>query len=187
MAKSNLATRAERLARPSVLLKRTSNDASRAGVWGGPGVVPAPKGPFRHWLSIDCRFLPAGLGPSRGVLSVYTHEEDGESGSVRHDPSAILCAAGGIPLYAYPVPSLPPPEALSAEDDEEYIRLWQSNCPLYTGEATAVLGGWHFPWPDGDWEELREVPFLVWTLEDAEPYVEVWGGPDAFRVMPRIT
>lgn len=158
-----------------------------AGVWGGAGVVPAPAGPFRHWLSIDCRFLPAGLGPPGGVLSVYTNEQDCVSGYVGHDPAASLAVGEGHPLYAQPRSSLPPPEALSAEDDATYIHLWQSNCPLYASEATAVLGGWHFPWPDGDWEELREHRLLVWTIEDSEPWVEVWAEPFGFRVLQRIT
>jgi hypothetical protein len=187
MEMSDLARTADRLARPCILLKWTGLPDQLAGVWGGPGIVPPPAGPFRHWLSIDCRFLPAGLGPSRGVLSVYSDEDDCVSGFAGHDPEARLAINGGRALYAHAGQSLPPPDALSAEDDETYIRLWQSNCPMYTGEAVAVLGGWHFPWPDGDWEELRSQPFLIWTLEDSEPWVEVWGEPGRFRVMQRIT
>jgi hypothetical protein len=187
MAEPNLAAEAYQLARPCILLKRCGPAGNVAGVWGGPGIVPAPSGPFRHWLSIDCRFLPAGLGPTAGILSVYTNEDDCLSGFVGHDPMADLTAAAGRALYAHTAQSLPPPDALAAEDDESYIRLWQSNCPLYTGEAAAILGGWHFPWPDGDWEELREQPLLVWTLDESEPWIEVWGQPGGFRVLQRIT
>ena len=70
---------------------------------------------------------------------------------------------------------------------EDYERLYQSECPLYSGGAFAVLGGWHFPWPDGDWEELLSRPLLVWTLADSEPWVEVWDGADGMQVIQRIT
>ena len=109
------------------------------------------------------------------------------SGAATYDPSAVLPAAAERPLFAHSARTLPPPDALPGGDDDGYVRKWQSNCPLYTGEAAAVLGGWHFPWPDGDWEELRDQPLLVWTLDESEPWVEVWGGPDGFRVIQRIT
>lgn len=76
MAGSDHAATTDRLARQCVLLKWSGSADKLAGVWGGRGAVPPPAGPFRHWLSIDCRFLPAGLGPSRGILSVYTNEDD---------------------------------------------------------------------------------------------------------------
>jgi hypothetical protein len=136
---------------------------------------------------VDCRFLPAGLGPPAGVLSVYTNEEDCVSGVAALDPVGRIAPSSGVALYAHQAFSLPPPDALPGGDTDEYMRFWQSNCPLYTGEAAAVLGGWHFPWPDGDWEELRQKPLLVWTLDDSEPWVEVWGVPGGFRVMQRIT
>jgi hypothetical protein len=187
MADPDIAATAQRLARPSVLLKRSPAVGDPAGIWGGAGIVPAPSGPFRHWLSVDCRFLPTGLGPSGGILSVYTNQEDCASGFVGYDPTAELAGTVGHTLFAHPTMSLPPPDALAAEGDDAYVRLWQASCPLYTGKAVAVLGGWHFPWPDGDWEELREQHLLVWTLEDSEPWVEVWAEPIGFRVMQRIT
>ncbi len=187
MGKSKLVEEAERLARDCVLLKRSGPADRLAGVWGGPGIVPAPDGPFRHWLSIVCRFLPAGLSPRTGILSVYTNEGDCESGVAAHDPAATLNVSQGSALYAHAARSLPPPDALAGGEDQAYVRLWQSNCSLYTGEADAVLGGWHFPWPDGDWEQLRDQPLLIWTITDSEPWVEVWGTGEGFRVMQRIT
>jgi hypothetical protein len=186
MAETTKFPEAERLARPCVLLVVTGNGKPLAGVWRGPGVVPVPKGLYCHWLSIDCAFLPAGFKPTVGVLSIYTNEEDCVSGLVAHDPSARLVDTG-VPLYAQPYRSLPPPDALPSLDTEEYMRLWQKNCPLYTEQAMAVLGGWHFPWPDDDWEQLREKPLLVWTIAESEPWIEVWEVPDGFKVMQRIT
>lgn len=181
---------AHALARVSVLLKR---DGDRfAAWWGGPGVVTAPDANHRHWLSIDCRFLPEGIGPDSGVLSVYTDEEDGESGFAVHDPQARLPRADssseGEPLYAHPSRSLPPPDAFEdGHDDDAYLAHWQDHCPMYADDIVAVLGGWHFPWPDGDWEQNRERSLLAWTLGESEPWVEVWGGGAAFQVMQRVT
>jgi hypothetical protein len=68
------------------------------------------------------------------------------------------------------------------------VRQCHSNLsPFYSGSAHAVLGGWHVPWPDGDWDELAERPLLVWTLEDSEPWVEVWADGKGFEVKQRIT
>jgi hypothetical protein len=187
MRDSELPAEARRLARPCALLQRVGAPDKLAGVWGGPGVVPAKAVPLRHWLSVDCRFLPSGLGPPAGVLSIYTNEEDCVSGVVAFDPAATVAVSPDAPLYAHSAMSLPPPDAWPGGATEAYIRLWHSRCPLYTGEAAAVLGGWHFPWPDGDWEELREQPLLVWTLEESEPWVEVWRVPAGYRVIQRIT
>jgi hypothetical protein len=128
-----------------------------------------------------------GLGPPTGVLSIYANEEDYVSGIAAFDPAAKIEGSSGSPLYSHRSVSLPPPDARPDGATDVYIRLWQSNCPLYTGEASAVLGGWHFPWPDGDWQELRLQSLLVWTLDESEPWVEVWRVPDGFRVMQRIT
>jgi len=187
MSDSELVAKAVELARPCVLLKKSGAKSDRAGVWGGPGLVAAPSGPYRHWISVDCSFFPVGLAPRSGILSVYTNEDDCSSGVVAHDPAGELPARANNTLYAHPARSLPPPDALTGADSESYMRVWQSNCPLYTGEAVAVLGGWHFPWPDGDWDELRARPLLLWTIEDSEPWVEVWGGAGGFQVMQRIT
>lgn len=175
------------LARPCVLLKRAGSPDRLAGVWGGQAIVPGPSGPYRHWLSVDARFLPAGLGPGAGVLSVFTNEDDCASGVVAFDPSAKLIPPRANALFAHAGESLPPPDALPPEVYDKYLGLWQSSCPLYTNEAAAVVGGWHFPWPDGDWEDLREIPFVLWTIEDSEPWVEVWKEPDGFKVIQRTT
>jgi len=74
---------------------------------------------------------------------------------------------------------------------QDYQKNYQAICPLYGGlgglKVHAVLGGWHFPWPDGDWSELVERQLLVWTFEDSEPWVEVWAEGKKFEVKQRIT
>jgi len=69
----------------------------------------------------------------------------------------------------------------------EYEKLWQKNCPLYTNTAAALCGGWHFPWPDGDFLQLVDSELVVWTLMEAEPWIEVFERGDVFAVKQRIT
>jgi hypothetical protein len=217
MTGAELIAEGERLAKPCVLLKATGPDDALAAIWGGPGVVPAPYGFYRHWLSIDCRFLPAGLGPSAGCLSVYTDEEHTETGAAVHDPSKSLSSfPKHRPLYAHRARSLPPLEGVfrfGAEAVQQWLHTqgwrpddggyyshfqepepalayqqrYESECPLFVGGAFAVLGGWHLPWPEGDWARLLEQTLLVWTFEESEPWVEVWGGQDGYCVKARVT
>jgi len=179
-------------------------------------VVPATDDSYRHWITVDCRFMPAGIRPSSGCLSVYTSEDDFSAGIVLHSRTAKLAATkGATKLFADEAQSLPPIDAVfrfgsgavhkwlqsnkwepewgyngNFKDPKpagEYERAYQAQCPLYTGGAHAVLGGWHFPWPDGDWEELLDSKLLVWTFEESEPWVEVWREDGVLRVKQRIT
>jgi hypothetical protein len=110
---AELIAEGEQLAKPSVLLKASGSDDQFAGVWGGRGFVPAPTGQVRHWLTIDCRFLPVGLGPSTGCLSIYTNEEKSDSGLAQHSARAELRRSKECqPLYAFPDRSLPPIDAV---------------------------------------------------------------------------
>lgn len=187
LAFSDLMMRADEKARSCVLLKRGGPADKLAGSWQGPGVVPADDDRFEHWLSFDCKYLAPGIGPPEGIISLYTDGDHPTIGAAWHSPTATLKYAEGLPLFAHTALSLPPPIALSAEDDELYEKAWQANCPLYTDEALAVLGGWPFPWPDSDWEELRDGRLLAWTIAESEPWVELWQESDGFRVRPRTT
>ena len=113
MTGNALIAEGERLARPCVHPCPTGERTSVAAIWRGQGLVAPPGDGYTHWLSIDCRFLPIGTGPSAGCLSVYA-EEDDRYGVVTHDPAAILSATrGGRELYARPAMlSLPPLEAV---------------------------------------------------------------------------
>lgn len=95
MTGSELIAEAALLARPCVLLRSEGTMDRFAAVWGGLGLVPAPEGTFRHWLTVDCRFIPVSLGPSTGCLSVYTDEADCESGAAILDRSIKLTANSG--------------------------------------------------------------------------------------------
>jgi hypothetical protein len=221
-----------RLARPRLTL-RTERD-SRAerfvGIWGGIGAVslPAQLGRlrFQHWISVDCWWLEENGFGIRGCLSVYR-----VNGSfvVVNDPDLSFddSPANGLAVFGREEVSWPSEGALEAfsvgvresgfsdlEALQVYLRNEQADCPLFRDGVTAVLGGWHFSWPDGPpnlprLAELNEridrahgpgcLPIgetylcdpyrlLLWTLRDAEPWVEVWGdGASELHAVGRIT
>jgi hypothetical protein len=171
-------------AKPCVFLKKEGNKF--AAVWGGAGTIAGPEG-YEHWLSVDCSFLPQELGLTKGVISVYSGGEDIDTGVVKYALNASLELNNGVPLYAHSAISIPPPDISAELDTDSYMKAWQDNCPVYTGTTTAVIGGWHFPWPDGDWEELCGKQFVLWTIENSEPWLEVWKDGESFRVLERIT
>lgn len=72
---------------------------------------------------------------------------------------------------------------------DDYLREWQSAYPLYNHDrVSAVLGGWHFPFPDGDWHELVNSELCVFTVHQSEPWIECWrDAKGTFRVIQRIT
>lgn len=97
-----------------------------------------------------------------------------------------LAAQGWQPQHGYYY------NLADTEAADTYELVYQNQCPLYwdLGEASsplAVLGGWHCPWPENDWDELLDYRFIAWTFADAEPFVEVWYRNGDFRVIQRIT
>jgi hypothetical protein len=214
MTGDQLIEEGRRLARPCVYLRSTGKEF--AGIWRGEGIVPQKdlNGDDQHWLTIDANYLPFDSPRLTGCLSVYTNSE-GSSGAVHFDKMMSLPASNGIKLFAHQASSLPPINAifrlgsvaverwLAVNDwhrewgyndnfrDHEpalaYERIYQDQLPLYNGSAHAVLGGWHFPWPDDDANELASDSLMIWTFEDAEPWIEVWYDRGRFRVIQRIT
>ncbi len=214
MTGEQLIAEGRHLARPCVYLRLSGEHF--AAIWGGEGIVWCGDGPYRHWLSIACRFIPAGNDGVTGCLSIYTHEDDCVSGMVTVDDSLTLPdPTDGLKLYAHPESSLPPLEAvfkLGSSDVadwlrannwqpdwgfndnfpdrtpvDSYERAYQNQLPLFNDSAHAVLGGWHMPWPDGDWDELVDKRLIAWTFAESEPWVEVWDDEGRFRVIQRIT
>lgn len=216
MTEDQLIQEGRKLARPCVYLRDKGEAHQYAAIWRGTGVVPHSQGPYRHWLTIDCHFLIDSVAGSTGCLSVYTNEDDCQSGIVAIDPQRHLSTfTHGTRLFALPGETLPPIEAVfkfgssavrewldannwdpdwgysdnfkDRQPADVYQRTYQAQCPLYSGNAYAVLGGWHFPWPDNDWEQLLQDRLIAWTFEESEPWVEVWEQNRAFRVIQRIT
>ncbi len=121
---------------------------------------------------------------------------------------------GGTPLCASSFSSLPPIDAifLLGNDDigrwlkennwdrdepynknfhdhdlvEAYEKWWASRHPLYQRKASAVSGGWHLSWPEGDWYDLINDELILWTLQK-EPWIEVWSSKGKLQVIDRIT
>lgn len=126
---------------------------------------------------------------------------------------STLSITDGIPLYGHETMSLPPLQALclyggpsieswlrshalerwqyyAIEGDKlarEYQAEYQRRSPLYLSSASAVMGGWHAIWPDDDFYLPREMQLLVWTLRDAEPWIEVFKCGINFVARHRIT
>lgn len=64
---------------------------------------------------------------------------------------------------------------------------WKGNCPVFRQDETLVTGGWHMPWPDGDWYDYIDAELVAWTLRDAEPWVEIFKRGDEYIVKQRCT
>ena len=200
------------LARPCINLHIAHPSEPVIAVWGGDGIVPAPFGPYSHWISLACHALPHPSASGTGWLSVYVNTDDCVSGAVVIDPAVALPTLpnGGTALAGTPAHSFPPIDAVtqvpqvhqwlmsqgivhdpvnnSYFEDDDYNRVYQHECPIYAHDAIAVIGGWHFAWPDGDWQDLQNATLLVWIFRDAEPWVEAWQMPDGhFQVIQRIS
>jgi hypothetical protein len=167
----------------------------------------------RCWITVDSRWIP-GLSPTvTGFITVFTNERKMESGWAEVTPS--WPERMGTALYTHPVSLLPPLEAvfargsdvidvwlasrnlkrtdrfLSCQEDAAtagYQEVWNRESPYFAENMYAVLGGWHMPWPEDDWNDLLDDQLLVWTLRDPEPWVEVWRARTGqVRVIQRIT
>lgn len=201
-----------RLTRPCLLLNEAAAGEPIVAIWEGSGVIPAPDTSLHHIITIDCRFLPQNPHSLTGCLSVYGHNRLTNNGVVMVDPHGVLSpnASTGIRLSGQSVRSFPPIDAVVKEpvvhawlaangwehnpdkntyfDDDDYNAVFQEQCPIYTDQAIAVLGGWHFPWADKDWDDLRLHTLIVWTFRNVEPWIEVLMSPQGqFEVRERIT
>ncbi len=213
MTEEELFEEANRLTRPCVHLRADARPGAFAGWWKRAGAIPVDERFYAHLITVACRYLPPGVGPSTGCLSLYERRLGG-SCMARHDPWGRLPrTADGVKLYAHPKPSLPPLAALhrfgspalkdwlaAAGWDPEwgemrkepkpvraYLKAYRQSCPLADESIYAVLGGWNIPWPDGDWEALATRPLVLWTLADAEPWFEVFHWGTSFKVKERVT
>jgi hypothetical protein len=193
----------EALVRPCVYLRETGSDL--AAIWtdgSGPG------------LTFDSAWLPFPGWPRQGLFSL-NEAYDGRAHLTFAAGESLAAQAAGRKLYATPGSSLPPVDALflfgpehvqawlrelgwppeAGYNDnfpqrsivEAYEERYQQELPFYSGGAHAVLGGWHFPWPDDDWRELVSCQLLAWTFADGEPWLEGWAGDGRFWAKARST
>ncbi|MFE0501241.1 hypothetical protein ACFW0P_10725 [Lysobacter soli] len=170
-------------------------------------VVDASSNPVAFWHGHDRHGIPLITFSYRGSWFEVWVDDTSERvipiSAPRHE---------GVPLAPSSLTSMPPVDAIFSMDDAEvraylskyrwrgaynnnfpdtvpsqYEDLWTRTHPLYSDHAAAVLGGWHFPWPDGDWKELADKELVLWTLREAEPWVEVFHDGKGFEVKVRLT
>lgn len=101
-----------KMAKPCIHLTRNSEDGPFAGLWGGPGIAPAPavdptlrperaeSEKYRHWITLNCNALPEEFAPLglRGTASIYSDEwcgwttsrNENEAGWVAIDPECVF-------------------------------------------------------------------------------------------------
>jgi hypothetical protein len=164
--------------------------------------------PVAYWHGLHSRSLCVSLRHRRRWLDVHLDDAAGQVTVV--DKPAL----SSTPLFGVEVKSLPPVDAVFAmgssavesflhengwsradsfnrnfpdEVPSQYERLWQENCPMYADKAAAICGGWHFPWPDGDFHDLIDSELVIWTLQESEPWIEVFAKRDVFVVKQRVT
>ena len=164
---------------------------------------------------MDTGYIPGLSSSVSGYVSVFTDEEECQGGRVEVSPS--WPKRGGTELYAHTASVLPPIDAVFARGSEAvgewirangwerteryndnfkdaavvhaYERVWQQEFPIYLeSDIYAVLGGWHFPMADDDWHDLLDEQLMVFSIRDAEPWVEAWQARTGeFRVIQRMT
>jgi len=193
MVRTTFLTEAEKLARPCLVYDLHAKGAPTAYWHGvGPGLcVSLHLG--QHWLNVvlsdDC------VG---GNVEVSANPTESET-----------------PLFEQPGKSLPPVDAvffLGSDAIRDYLqhhnwprdepfnanfpdpipedyekKEWQNNCPVYQRDIALVSGGWHMPWPDGDWYDLVDAELVAWTFLEAEPWVEVFKQGGEYIVKQRVT
>jgi hypothetical protein len=149
MNANDLIAEGERLSRPSLFLSDKPVSELFIGIWGGKGLVDPGPGPWKHWLSLDCSWLAKQGLPLEGIISVYTNEDDCQTGTVVHertgrlptkprkkgrllDPKRRISRLGGagrseeageIALYGQEVASFPPIEAVF-EFGNKSVKKW---------------------------------------------------------------
>jgi hypothetical protein len=202
------------LQRPCSFL-RTEISGEIAAIWHERDDAEIEETGHRCWLTVDSRFVPGLPASLNGYYSIFTNEEDCQSGKV--DFSKEKPKRDGVELYAHAASVIPPLDAVIARgsasiDDwllannwqrnvryngnfkdkemtKAYRKIWTSEYPLYfESDIYAVLGGWHFPGQDGDWHDLLDEQLMVLTIRDSEPWVEAWRTRNGeFKVIQRIT
>jgi hypothetical protein len=183
---------ANNLARPSVQLRTE-----------GPGE------PRAYWHGNVHNGLVASVRWGNHWLDVFTSARGRGRVDVREVPQT-----SGAPLFAHAVLSLPPIDVVFMRGSREieahltrngwrrewpyndnckdpvaraYDNHWQTTCPMYANGVHAVSGGWPFPWPEGDFSEWVDSDLVLWTLVEAEPWIEVFHRNGQFHVLSRVT
>jgi hypothetical protein len=211
MTAEQLIAEGRKLEKPCVFL-RPQGSGPVAAIWHDNEV---DSNGLRCWLTVDARHI-AGLPASvTGFISVFTDEDSCEGGRI--EVTSSRPKRTGIELYAHPVSVLPPIDAVFLRGGDPvgewlrsngwerdwgyngnfkdkqvagaYQKVFTSEYPMYIeSDIYAMLGGWHLPFPDGDWTELLDEHLMMMTFHDSEPWVEAWRMKSGqFKVIQRIT
>lgn len=165
--------------------------------------------PIAYWHGFENENICISVSIDDYWLNVYVDEQEG--GHVEKTSEPMI---SNIPLYGSPFTSFPPVDGIFLKGSEaigdfleyydwpraepynenfpnpipeEYDNLWQENNPMYQSDITAVIGGWPIIWTDNDLAEFVDQKLIVWTIEDAEPWVEVFLNENEYTVKQRIT
>jgi hypothetical protein len=214
MTSEQLIAEGRRLERPCIFLKPHGNGPVSA-VWHERDKQEIDSSGHHCWLTVDARQIPLLEPSASGYLSIFTDEKRCQGGRVEVMPA--WPKRGGTQLYAHVASVLPPLDAVFRQGSESvqiwlrengwergwryndnfkdqlvakaYEKVFMTEFPLYFESDTyAILGGWHLPGQDDDWEELIDEHLVVLTVRDSEPWVEAWHtSVGKFRVIQRIT
>ncbi|MDR3460492.1 MAG: hypothetical protein P4N60_23940 [Verrucomicrobiae bacterium] len=214
MTPDQLIAEGRKLQRPCYFL-RPEVSGEIAAIWYERDDDEIEETGHRCWLTVDSRFVSALPSSITGYISVFSNEDDCESGKV--EISATWPNRDGIKLYAHKADVIPPLDAVMALGSDAvgewlrangwqrgwrynnnfkdkatvnaYWKVWEDEYPLYfESDIYAMLGGWHWPGQDDDWYDLVDDQLMVLTFRDSEPWVEAWlTKSGGFKVIQRIT
>jgi len=212
MTTDELIAEGRKLQRPCVFL-RPEGDGPVAAVWHGREWGKLDY--IKCWISVVTDAIPA-IEMNGGIIHVIAHGSNPEIGHV--ELSTNWQHGTGVELYAHPSTMLPPIDAvflLGSSRIGEWLREnnWTRRKPYnnnFPGRKVvevyedvclqedftlhresnvyAMLGGWHLPWPEGDWYDYLDKQLAIFTIRDSEPWIEVWyTATKEFELKYRIT
>ena len=214
MTAEQLIEEGRKLQRPCFFL-RPEVSGEVAAIWHECDDEEIEETGFQCWLTVDARFIPNLPKSITGFISIFSNEDDCETGKI--EISAKKPDRDGVKLYAHAAAVIPPLDAVFSKPSEvvdewlkangcssyerdcfnfnkneitkAYQKIWFKEFPLYSNsDVYAVLGGWHWPGPDHDWHDLIDEHLMVLTMRNSEPWIEAWRMKNGeFKVIQRIT
>jgi hypothetical protein len=198
MSFDELVKEGRRLAKPCVFLM-AGGDGPIGGWWHSQASCEKDGEEFELWITVDTAVIPNFNAATDGkFMRILIGDSEN-----RIEFTDMMPSADAMPLYLHHAEVLPPLEAVfllgsdsvgawleangwdretewnpnfaDSEPAKEYIDLWMSEYPAYqSGSSTyAMLGGWHFPC-GYDWLEFIDDQLLMFTVQDANPFIEAW-------------
>jgi len=124
--------------------KHGNADGKPAAIWGGPGLVPAPPGPYRHWLSVAGPALadagqsgPARTGGSGSSVTTAVTSSAGVMSKARLTALVPAGAAGTVTSSSARCPPGPAIPSSSASCEPPAIG---GSAPSEVAAATCATG-----------------------------------------------